>query len=288
MSEQELVSVVMPAYNAERYIGEAIGSVLAQTWANVEVVVVNDGSKDSTATVARSVNDPRVRVIDQPNGGVSRARNTGIEAARGVAITFLDADDALEPRAIELKMEAMALTAADWAFSDMWTCDARLQPMGDPDRGADSDHARIVLLGEEHAVPGAGSNLLARTHCFADGLRFDPELSNEADKDMVLGLASRFKGVRVPEPLFRYRVLGGSMSHNIALFERDHLLLLRKAKERGLLNDRAFAREVMARCYWAIGGSWWRNAHRPAKALPWIWRAAMAQPGLVVKKVFGR
>jgi glycosyltransferase involved in cell wall biosynthesis len=288
MSQQPLVSVVMPAYNAERYIAEAIRSVLAQSWANVEVVVVNDGSKDATAHVARSINDPRVHVIDKPNGGVSSARNQGIDAARGCAIAFLDADDAMEPRAIELKMEALARSSADWAFSDMWTCDDALRPVGDPERGSDSDHARIVLLGEGHAVPGAGSNLLARAHCFADGLRFDTALSNEADKDMVLGLAARFKGVRVPEPLFRYRVLGGSMSHNIALFERDHLLMLRKAKERGLLDDEGFARDVMARCYWAIGGSWWRNARRPLKALPWIARALVTRPALVIRKLFGR
>lgn len=288
MSQEPLVSVVMPAYNAERWIVQAIRSVLDQTWPDVEVVVVNDGSKDGTADAARSIGDARVRVIDKANGGVSSARNAGIDNARGACIAFLDADDAMEPACIALKMAALERTGADWAYSDMLTCDAALNPVGEPDRGADADLVRIVLLGLGHAVPGAGSNLLARRHCFADGLRFDPRLSNEADKDMVLGLASRFKWVRVPQPLFRYRVLSGSMSHNIALYERDHMLMMRRARERGLLDDPAFRRECMALAYWSIGGSWWRNAGRPLKALPWIIRAALLSPGHVLRKVLGR
>ena len=285
MSSQPMVSVVMPAYNAARYIEEAVRSVLSQGWSNLEVVVVNDGSKDGTAAVVRAIADPRVRVIDQPNGGVSSARNAGIEEARGEFIAFLDADDALEPGAIEQKMEALLRGDAEWAYSDMWTCDAELGRIGEPDRGADGDLVRIVLLGLGHAVPGAGSNLLVRKRCFSPDVRFDPALSNEADKDMVLALASRFKGVRVPEPLFRYRGLAGSMSRNIALYQRDHLLLLRKARQRGLLKDHRFARESMARGYWAIGGSWWRNAKRPLRAVPWILRALLLKPGLLLEKL---
>lgn len=288
MSSQPMVSVVMPAYNAARYIEEAIRSVLSQGWSNLEVVVVNDGSKDGTAAVVRAIADPRVRVIDQPNGGVSSARNAGIEEARGEFIAFLDADDALEPGAIEQKMEALLRGDAEWAYSDMWTCDAELGRIGEPDRGADGDLVRIVLLGLGHAVPGAGSNLLVRKRCFSPDVRFDPALSNEADKDMVLALASRFKGVRVPEPLFRYRGLAGSMSRNIALYQRDHLLLLRKARQRGLLKDHRFARESMARGYWAIGGSWWRNAKRPLRAVPWILRALLLKPGLLLEKLGSR
>ena len=288
MSSQPMVSVVMPAYNAARYIEEAVRSVLSQGWSNLEVVVVNDGSKDGTAAVVRAIASPRVRVIDQPNGGVSSARNAGIEEARGEFIAFLDADDALEPGAIEQKMEALLRGDAEWAYSDMWTCDAELGRIGEPDRGADGDLVRIVLLGLGHAVPGAGSNLLVRKRCFSPDVRFDPALSNEADKDMVLALASRFKGVRVPEPLFRYRGLAGSMSRNIALYQRDHLLLLRKARQRGLLKDHRFARESMARGYWAIGGSWWRNAKRPLRAVPWILRALLLKPGLLLEKLGSR
>ena len=126
MSGHPLVSVVMPAYNAAPYIEEAIRSALSQSWSNLEVVVVNDGSKDDTAILARAIGDDRVRVIDRANGGVSNARNTGVDAAHGEFIAFLDADDALHPRAIEFKMDALQRAGADWAYSDMWTCDSQL------------------------------------------------------------------------------------------------------------------------------------------------------------------
>jgi glycosyltransferase involved in cell wall biosynthesis len=87
-----LVSVVIPAYNAERWVGAAVRSVLAQTYANFEVLVVDDGSKDGTAVVAEAFGGP-VRCIRQKNGGVSRARNHGAAQARGEFLAFLDADD---------------------------------------------------------------------------------------------------------------------------------------------------------------------------------------------------
>lgn len=285
---QPLVSVVTPAYNAEKWIAEAIRSVQAQTWPAWEMIVVNDGSKDATAEVARSIGDPRVRVIDKPNGGVSSARNAGIDAAAGECIAFLDADDAFEPGCLEKKVRALQAHGADWAFSDILDCDPELRPRRAPVAGADGDWVRIILSGSGDAVPGAASNLLCHRRCFADGLRFDPGLSNAADKDMVLSLASRFKGVRVPEPLVRYRAVPGSMSRNIALHEHDQLGLLRNAIAKGLLNDRRFRRHCLALNHWNIGGSWWVNARRPMKALPWLLRAAALEPMLLARKLAGR
>lgn len=86
-------SVVMPLYNKARYVSHAIDSVLAQTGHEFEVVVIDDGSTDGGAEVVRTRNDPRVQLLQQPNSGVSAARNAGIRAARGKYIAFLDADD---------------------------------------------------------------------------------------------------------------------------------------------------------------------------------------------------
>ena len=93
------LSVVIPAYNCEALIGECLDSILAQTMPDFEAVVVDDGSSDGTAEVIRryAAADPRVRMIRQENGGVSRARNTGIREARGTVLGFADADDVLEP-----------------------------------------------------------------------------------------------------------------------------------------------------------------------------------------------
>ena len=87
------VSVVIPLYQTERYISEAIGSVLAQTFTDFEVIVVDDGSSDLGPTLARATGDDRVRVVTQHNRGLAGARNTGIREGRGDIIAFLDADD---------------------------------------------------------------------------------------------------------------------------------------------------------------------------------------------------
>ena len=101
MSETPLVSIIMPAYNAERFIGGAIESVLAQTWQNWELIIVNDGSTDKTADIIKTYKDPRFVVFEQPNKGVSAARNRALKCANGEFIAFLDADDILPPRSLE-------------------------------------------------------------------------------------------------------------------------------------------------------------------------------------------
>lgn len=96
-----LVSVVIPAYNAEKHIHRSLESVLTQTYSEFEVVVVNDGSVDQTSDVVRAYTDPRIRLVEQPNAGVSAARNRGVEVARGDWIAFIDSDDRWEPRFLE-------------------------------------------------------------------------------------------------------------------------------------------------------------------------------------------
>jgi len=98
-----LVSVLMPVYNGAGYIGEAIDSVLAQTFPFFELLIVNDGSTDSTREVIESYKDPRIRLINQPNGGVSAALNTGLKHAKGEYIARFDADDICYPDRIEVQ-----------------------------------------------------------------------------------------------------------------------------------------------------------------------------------------
>lgn len=114
---QNLVSVILPAYNAERSLERAVTSVLSQTWQNFELIVVNDGSADGTLALAERLarRDSRIRVIDMKNGGVSRARNAGLLAASGEEITFLDADDAMAPEMMEALEQVLAKTGADVA-----------------------------------------------------------------------------------------------------------------------------------------------------------------------------
>src|ERR1700749_83796 len=104
---QDLVSVIMPAYNSGRYLAESVRSVQAQTFGGWELVVVDDGSTDDTGEVARRLAeaDARVRYVRRPNGGQAAARNTGLAEARGRLVAFLDADDLWLPEKLEAQME---------------------------------------------------------------------------------------------------------------------------------------------------------------------------------------
>lgn len=101
--KQPEISVIVPVYNAEKYLGRCIESVLRQTYKDFELILVNDGSKDSSLVICREYEraDERIKVIDKPNGGVSSARNAGIDNACGKMLTFLDSDDYLSEDFLE-------------------------------------------------------------------------------------------------------------------------------------------------------------------------------------------
>ena len=112
-----LVSIVVPAYNAERFIAETLDSALAQTIGDREVVVVDDGSTDGTLAILRGFGD-RIRCESGPNRGVSAARNRGTALATGRYLQYLDADDLLAPDAVATRIAALEASGADVAYSD--------------------------------------------------------------------------------------------------------------------------------------------------------------------------
>jgi|GEM_PF-1283722 len=112
-----LVSYILPAYNGEAYIAEAVTSILSQTYDNIELIVVNDGSTDSTEDALQSVSDPRLTVIKQKNLGISHARNNGIAAARGEFIGSASQDDIFEPDKTERQVEFLRSRDMDMSFT---------------------------------------------------------------------------------------------------------------------------------------------------------------------------
>lgn len=91
------VSIILPCYNVEKYIAKSIESVLSQTFQNFELLIINDGTPDNSMEIARGYKDPRIKIFDKENGGLSDARNYGIERAQGEYIYFMDSDDWIEP-----------------------------------------------------------------------------------------------------------------------------------------------------------------------------------------------
>lgn len=117
-----LVSIIIPVYNAEQYIGKCIESVLAQTYTNLEIILIDDGSKDHSGAICDQYaqKDNRIRVMHQANGGVSMARQAGLDVAKGEYITHIDPDDWVEKDAIRIMYEKAEEEGADIVFCDFY------------------------------------------------------------------------------------------------------------------------------------------------------------------------
>ena len=98
----DLISVIVPVYNVENYIVECISSIINQTYKNIEIIVVNDGTKDSSIEKLTSINDNRIVIYTKENGGLSSARNYGLNFAHGKYVIFIDSDDYLDVHMLEV------------------------------------------------------------------------------------------------------------------------------------------------------------------------------------------
>ncbi len=115
-----LVSVIIPVYNAEKHLATAIEGICVQEGVELEIILVNDGSTDGSASICEKYSsmDSRIKVLHRPNGGPSAARNAGLEAAAGEFIFFMDADDTLDRNSLKILMESIAADNSDWAIGD--------------------------------------------------------------------------------------------------------------------------------------------------------------------------
>lgn len=224
MIEPKLVSVVIPCYNYGRFLGEAIESVLAQTYSRVEVVVVDDGSTDDTAAVAQRYADRGVRYVAQKNSGPAAARNVGGRQAKGELIMFLDADDKLEPTYVE---ECMAALESDHEAGFAYT-QVRLFGREQLVSHFPTYSVRRLAVGNYiHA-----SMLMRRA--VVERFQYDETMRQGwEDWDFILTLAEHgVTGVLVDRPLLLYRKHegGGSINDNLqslAAQQRRHRELLR-------------------------------------------------------------
>src|SRR5687768_14457984 len=117
---QPLVSIIIPAYNAERFIKETIMSALRQSWPSKEIIVVDDGSSDLTYKIAKSFENDGVKLFTQPNSGACAARNKGFNESSGRYIQFLDADDLMASNKITEQMERIKVEGDEYLYNGKW------------------------------------------------------------------------------------------------------------------------------------------------------------------------
>lgn len=213
MPSDSLVSVVIASYNMGQYLAMALRSALEQTYRNIEVIVVDDGSIDDTGTVVKPfLDDARVRYIHQFNAGQARAKNRGIEEAKGKYVAFLDADDAWLSAKLERQMPLFRSEAIGVVFCRSMEVDA----VGADRRLLDFPLHRGSVSGELLTFNFVGfSTSVVRKQCFERLGYLREDLGMGIDYELWLRLSAHYQFDFVDAPLVRYRIWPGQMSKNV-------------------------------------------------------------------------
>lgn len=242
------ISVVIPAYNAERTILETINSVQRQTFQDFELIVINDGSTDGTLTALNTVNDSRLNVFSYKNGGLSVARNRGISRAVGEFIAFLDADDLWTSDKLELQLKALQQhPKAGLAYSWTYFMDEQKQTvhLDRPLYFEGNVHADLLVWN----FLAHGSNPLIRRDAINSVGEFNPAVSGAADWDYWLRIAEKWEFAVVCKPQIFYRLSSTSMSSKVEFMERCQLDVLEQAFERAADDLKPLKKQSMANVY---------------------------------------
>lgn len=220
------VSVVIPLYQTEHYIGETLRSVLAQTFTDFEVIVVDDGSKDRGPEIARATGDPRVRVVTQLNRGLAGARNTGIREAAAPLVAFLDADDLWVPTKLESHVAHLAANpTVGVSFSRSLFIDESGRPMGLIQSPSDRPIDPVELFcnnpvgnGSSPVIRRAVLDQIAFHDASLDRLCwFDESFRQSEDVECWVRIATTtaWHFACVAAPLTLYRVVNTGLSANV-------------------------------------------------------------------------
>jgi glycosyltransferase involved in cell wall biosynthesis len=222
------VSVIIPAYNAAWCVRRAIDSVLAQRYRDFELIVVDDGSQDDTASILAGYGDA-IRVLKKSNGGLSSARNAGILAAVGAYVAFLDADDWWHPEKL-LRQTDLMEQRPELVFCSIRTSVQTPEGNPLPDwRCAGDNQSTLAAIFKANAhVAGSGSAVMARRTAFAQVGGFDESLRSLEDIDMWMRLAAIGEYDCIDEPLATIVKHADSMSGNLDMMRSSAISVMRK------------------------------------------------------------
>lgn len=229
---RELVSVIIPVYNGEKYLKESLESVLNQTYEYIEILVIDDGSTDRSIEIAKSLND-EIRVIIQKNRGPAAARNNGAKCATGRWLAFLDADDTWEPEKLEKQVNACK--KFKWSYTNT-------QFNGGQNNGRlDSDFTKKYegdIL--EHIITGnfiSTSSVMVDKECFITAGGFDEGLKSIQDWELWSRIAIENPINYIPEALVNYRVHSNSTSRKTRNTLPNHIRVIEKIFSNNIIKD---------------------------------------------------
>ena len=210
-----LISIVMPLYNMEAFLAVAIDSILSQTHENLEIVVVDDGSTDQSALVAKSYRDERVRYFYQENSGVSAARNFGILQSRGSYIAFVDPDDICLPNKLQVQIDEMTALGIECAGTLMFYLSKRGRLFG---VCGEQSLTRLGEIASGSLMPFALSSIMVKREILLEVGLFDERFNSTEDHELLSRIAKKHKIFTVMNRLGGYRV------HNLSASSDGFLL----------------------------------------------------------------
>ncbi len=281
----KLVSIIIPAYNAQKYIRETIQSVLDQTYSNWELIIVNDGSNDNTEEIVERFNDPRLRYFKQPNAGVSTSRNNGLEMSKGEYIAFLDADDIWLPDNLSEKITFLEHHQdCGLVHGDTQVINEKSEKQKIIYQGKSGWILDDLLLWNGCCIPAPSSILIQRNIIKKTG-NWDPQLSTAADQEFFFRVAKNFKIGRIPKVLSLYREHTENMHLNIDRLEKEYILTYIKAEKYGLFKSYIFKKKCFSNLYFIIAGSWWVNENNKVRGIYFIVKALLTYPPFLIKLI---
>ncbi len=247
------VTVVIPTYNRLALVQQAVASVVAQTFSNWELIVVDDGSDDGTPAFIRSLNDPRIRVLEMTHtGNIALARNSGARAGSGEWLTFLDSDDVWVPHKLEIQITRMHLEKKRWGYGRFELMDQAMQTIpfkAGTFRPISGWIAKEVLTTE--ASVNIGTLILERAlFDEACGFNSDVNLLYREDYELVLRLALIAEAFAIPDLLLRVREHSGRATngfehgHKQTAFVYEYFLSSKPERELAKIARRRFATEL--------------------------------------------
>ncbi|MEL6137848.1 MAG: glycosyltransferase family A protein [Cyanobacteria bacterium J06628_6] len=222
------VSIIIPSYNSLDYLPEALDSALQQTFRDIEVIIVNDGSTDGTEQWVLAQAHPQVKLFSQENLGKSAARNRGLAESTGNYVAFLDADDIWEPTKLEKQVRCLGRNP-QVGLVYTWTAlaDSHGRPTGRILASTASGKVWRALVLKN--ILACGSTPMVRRQCFDKAGGFSPDLPLAQDWDMWIRIASHDEFAVIKEPLVRYRKHDRNTSTKWALMHTCSCLVLERA-----------------------------------------------------------
>ncbi len=209
----QTISVIIPVYNVEAYLDECIRSVVAQTYSSLEILLVDDGSPDNCGAIcdAWAARDCRIRVIHRPNGGLSDARNAGLDSCTGDYIAFVDSDDWIKADMYEKLYAALQQEGADICACNVFSCYPDRQiAWGCKAYTVGDSETFLAMLYSDTAYPVCAWNKLYRRSCW-EGLRFPVGKLCEDAFTAHLLVDRAEKIVQLPDALYCHRIRSGSI-----------------------------------------------------------------------------